>query len=632
MDLRLPGGFEVSGASGATHRIPDALVEEFTRDHAPRIPGGVTWVTQDEFTSGIIPSSITTAIARFKGEPWYDVKAYGAVGDGVTVDTAAFTAAIAAAPAGGVIRVSAGTYLVGPIVISKRLAFVGAGREISILVAQSSVSGGFVSAAPAASTDGILVADLSIDLSSATAATGLLCRNFHYSTVSNISITGGSVGMDIRSCAGATFEDVFLSNQTSYGTYIDGDGGAELFFRHIKYTQTASATLSNAAFAIFRTSAVDVGAFYLDRVHVTKEAGTINAGILLSSTATNSLTPVFMQQCVADSITGGPPMKVVNFSEVRVFNSWFLGSTQYAMELSGGGPINIEGCRLSGTLGCINITGSVTNLILSGNYFVDLEAIHVTSGTVNGLTLGNNVIGVRLTDSPASLTAGTSFWEMGSRVATKAGGSANETFRISNSDNTSFVSIHQRVMTTGRLQFLDKNYTAAIFQVGESGQIAFGGTAFPTGPTSGDIFYRTDRSLMYFYDGTRWLTTNLYQMALPNTDALLPLTATTTPFARAVGLMEPTYDAYLVDFYASTHIVTTNSSTAFWTIALRNKDGATIASFTTAADAANSWIGHVVSINALLGSTHIAIDTAATKTSTPGNAYVLPSVTYRLVG
>ncbi len=44
---------------------------------------------------------------------------------------------------------------------------------------------------------------LSIDASNATSATGLLCRNWHYSTASNISITGGSVGMDIRSCAGA---------------------------------------------------------------------------------------------------------------------------------------------------------------------------------------------------------------------------------------------------------------------------------------------------------------------------------------------------------------------------------------------------------------------------------------------
>ena len=52
LKMRLPGGFEVDGAAGATHRIPDSLVEEFTRDQVPGIPGGVTWITQDE-TSGI---------------------------------------------------------------------------------------------------------------------------------------------------------------------------------------------------------------------------------------------------------------------------------------------------------------------------------------------------------------------------------------------------------------------------------------------------------------------------------------------------------------------------------------------------------------------------------------------------
>lgn len=51
LNLRLSGGFEVSGAVGATHRLPDELVEEFTRDQVPQIAGGVTWITQDETTS-----------------------------------------------------------------------------------------------------------------------------------------------------------------------------------------------------------------------------------------------------------------------------------------------------------------------------------------------------------------------------------------------------------------------------------------------------------------------------------------------------------------------------------------------------------------------------------------------------
>lgn len=57
LNLRLPGGFEAIGVAGTTHRIPDSLVEEFTRDQVPLIPGGVTWITQDE-TSSLVQGSL----------------------------------------------------------------------------------------------------------------------------------------------------------------------------------------------------------------------------------------------------------------------------------------------------------------------------------------------------------------------------------------------------------------------------------------------------------------------------------------------------------------------------------------------------------------------------------------------
>jgi hypothetical protein len=42
LNIRLPSGEEAIGVAGTTHRISDAIVEEFTRDIVPRIPGGVT--------------------------------------------------------------------------------------------------------------------------------------------------------------------------------------------------------------------------------------------------------------------------------------------------------------------------------------------------------------------------------------------------------------------------------------------------------------------------------------------------------------------------------------------------------------------------------------------------------------
>lgn len=65
LNIRLPGGYEITGAAGATQRVPDELVEEFIRDVVPTIPGGVTWITQDEmsspaFTSVVLASDTAT--------------------------------------------------------------------------------------------------------------------------------------------------------------------------------------------------------------------------------------------------------------------------------------------------------------------------------------------------------------------------------------------------------------------------------------------------------------------------------------------------------------------------------------------------------------------------------------------
>lgn len=147
-------GNEINGAAGATHRIPDALSEEFAANEAARIPG-FAWVIEDETSAivgfdpstkydkagGTISGAVTvtgalvaqaaatvagaliaqTSIstpaatvlsARFKGSPWFDVKAYGATGDGTTDDLAAFNSATAACDAagGGTIYVPKGSY------------------------------------------------------------------------------------------------------------------------------------------------------------------------------------------------------------------------------------------------------------------------------------------------------------------------------------------------------------------------------------------------------------------------------------------------------------------------------------------------------------------------------------------
>ncbi|MCC6311370.1 MAG: hypothetical protein IT345_10690 [Trueperaceae bacterium] len=181
-------GMSVKGAAGATHRIPDALVSEFIEQVVPNIPGGVTWVTQDELTSivslpiaqadvtgltaaldgkyattggtisgavtvtgaisggSITTPGLTATAAAFGGSPWYDAKAYGVTADGVTDDLTAMNAAVAAASATrGTVRLALGTtVLSGPLTMAPGVSIEGSGVSASILQFSATTGAGIV--------------------------------------------------------------------------------------------------------------------------------------------------------------------------------------------------------------------------------------------------------------------------------------------------------------------------------------------------------------------------------------------------------------------------------------------------------------------------------------------------------
>lgn len=213
LKIKLPAFFEIDGAAGATHRIPDALVEEFLRDQVPLIPGGVAWITQDETTGaatlpvaqsdvtnltsdlagkydkagGIISGavtatgalvaqasvstpSMTATAARFKGDPWFDVKGYGAVGDDSADDTAAIQAAIDAASTGGTIFFPKGTYkITSPLSVAVPLMFRGTlGRELPTSVVHQ-VTASAIGISFASTANPSVIADMGI-VGSATSA------------------------------------------------------------------------------------------------------------------------------------------------------------------------------------------------------------------------------------------------------------------------------------------------------------------------------------------------------------------------------------------------------------------------------------------------------------------------------
>lgn len=151
------------------------------------------------------------------------------------------------------------------------------------------------------------------------------------------------------------------------------------------------------------------------------------------------------------------------------------------------------------------------------------------------------------------------------------------------------------------------------------------GSSFPGSPATDTLCYRTDRDLLYYYDGTRWLTVQVYSIELKHEDSgfTWPLTASGSPTHRGIPQVpNATFDTWLLTWETVSTVLTTNNGTNFWTGNLHKYDNAggdtTIATFATSADAANGVIAKSVAINALLGA-YLGFYVEAVKTLSPGN-------------
>ena len=82
------------------------------------------------------------------------------------------------------------------------------------------------------------------------------------------------------------------------------------------------------------------------------------------------------------------------------------------------------------------------------------------------------------------------------------------------------------------------------------------GTSFPGGPSTNDLFYRTDRALLYYYDGTRWLTLNEYSLTLGALD-YQPRSSTTAMTLWGVTDLGAN-GQWVTRFVAMNDVVTTN--------------------------------------------------------------------------
>lgn len=86
------------------------------------------------------------------------------------------------------------------------------------------------------------------------------------------------------------------------------------------------------------------------------------------------------------------------------------------------------------------------------------------------------------------------------------------------------------------------------------------------------------------------------------------------------------WDVNVLAFYASVFVSTTNNATNFWTLELLDTIGTVLASFTTAAIAANTYARLSDTTITQPASTNVAFRVRPTATLSPGAIFIMPAV------
>jgi len=157
------------------------------------------------------------------------------------------------------------------------------------------------------------------------------------------------------------------------------------------------------------------------------------------------------------------------------------------------------------------------------------------------------------------------------------------------------------------------------------------GTTFPANPATNQRFFRTDRALEYYYDGTRWLTMNEYTLTMP---LLYAFTAVggTVPLTVAYGTVDRQYSIYFTSYR---HLVLTgspNDGTNYYTLSF-NTFGTPYFTYNTSAFAINAYGEFTTTTFSNNPNNDLLAEITLTKTGSPGLLYIYDAkVRYRYVG
>jgi hypothetical protein len=154
------------------------------------------------------------------------------------------------------------------------------------------------------------------------------------------------------------------------------------------------------------------------------------------------------------------------------------------------------------------------------------------------------------------------------------------------------------------------------------------GTSFPGSPSTGDKFWRSDRNIEYFWDGTRWLSTQLFLVSPYSTENASADTAS----GRLPVPFKGIYDLWIEKVQTSSYL----SATASWNLNLRWSNAANtytdLASHSTTGDAATTWVNKETNVNAVLDSNALLLNLFVDEVSGTAGCYCAMLIYFRLIG
>lgn len=176
---------------------------------------------------------------------------------------------------------------------------------------------------------------------------------------------------------------------------------------------------------------------------------------------------------------------------------------------------------------------------------------------------------------------------------------------------------------------LVKGSAGATLAMGNSAVIWNAGTSMPGSKATNDRYWRTDLSKEYFWDGTRWLTTELFRESFTSADQLMPSAGTFLQLLPTSGV-----DSWVEQIVVVTQVTAPNDATKFWAVGVKRYPSATqLGSDTlTDGDTAATPTRHTITVGALVGTSDPMLLLYGVKTSTPGAIFVAASIYYREVG